>query len=143
MVSSFFFWLYCTASCKILVPWLGWNPCPLQWKHRILTTGLPGKSLVSVFCHKGYWRSQASLLFSPKLSREKSHICVGSTRDPVLPSPLQGPVGQLVAVWQLCLSERVHACLHKAGCWHIELSLWVEYLYLGKCVFGMEFLFHV
>ena len=22
----------------------GWNPCPLEWEYRILTTGLPGKS---------------------------------------------------------------------------------------------------
>ena len=22
----------------------GWNQCPLQWKHQVVTTGLPGKS---------------------------------------------------------------------------------------------------
>ena len=22
----------------------GWNPCPLEWEYRVLTTGLPGKS---------------------------------------------------------------------------------------------------
>ena len=26
------------------------NPCLLQWKHRVLTTGPPGKSPVAVFC---------------------------------------------------------------------------------------------
>ena len=38
----FFFWLRRTA-CRILVP--RWNPRPLQWKHGVLTTGPPGKSL--------------------------------------------------------------------------------------------------
>ena len=27
----------------------GWNPCFLQWKHGVLTTGLPGKSQCSPF----------------------------------------------------------------------------------------------
>ena len=39
----FFFWL-CCAACGILVPNQGSNPCPLQWKRRVLTTGPPGKS---------------------------------------------------------------------------------------------------
>ena len=32
-------------ACGILVPNQGQNPYLLQWKHRVLTTGLPGKSL--------------------------------------------------------------------------------------------------
>ena len=28
----------------------GVNPCPLQWKRGVPTTGLPGKSLYSIFC---------------------------------------------------------------------------------------------
>ena len=39
----FFFWPGCMA-CGILVPDQGSNPRPLLWKHRILTTGPPGKS---------------------------------------------------------------------------------------------------
>ena len=36
----------CTKwHCGILVPNQGQNPYLLQWKHRVLTTGLPGKSL--------------------------------------------------------------------------------------------------
>ena len=34
---------YCVA-CRISVPHQGLNPCRLQWKHGVLTTGLPGKS---------------------------------------------------------------------------------------------------
>ena len=30
-------------------PKQGSNPCPLQWKHRVLTTGPPGKSLWGIF----------------------------------------------------------------------------------------------
>ena len=42
------FWPFHLA-CGILVPRLGSDPCPLQWKCRILTTGLSGKS------HGSYW----------------------------------------------------------------------------------------
>ena len=39
-----FFWLH-LAACEILVPRPGIEPMPLQWKHRVLTTGPPGRSL--------------------------------------------------------------------------------------------------
>ena len=39
----FFFWLQC-MTCGILVPWLGLDLCPWQWKHRVLTIGLPEES---------------------------------------------------------------------------------------------------
>ena len=35
----------CHVACGIIVPQQGLNPYPLQWKHRVLTTGQPGKSL--------------------------------------------------------------------------------------------------
>ena len=38
----FFFWL---CHLGTLFPNQGSNPCPLHWKHGVLTTGLPGKSL--------------------------------------------------------------------------------------------------
>ena len=45
----FFFWLYHMA-CRILVPQPGTkNLPPLYWKFRVLTTGLPGKSLERFF----------------------------------------------------------------------------------------------
>ena len=31
----------CHKACGILVPWLGIQPSPGQWEHRVLTTGLP------------------------------------------------------------------------------------------------------
>ena len=39
-----FFFFFCPSACRILVPRPGIKPCPLQWKHGVLTTGLPGKS---------------------------------------------------------------------------------------------------
>ena len=33
------------VACGILIPNQGLNLCPLHWKHRVLTNGLPGKSL--------------------------------------------------------------------------------------------------
>ena len=42
--TNFFFWLGCVA-CRILVPRPGIKPMPLQWKLRVLITGIPGNSL--------------------------------------------------------------------------------------------------
>ena len=33
----FFFWL-CLVACRILMPWLGIEPGPGNWKHQVLTT---------------------------------------------------------------------------------------------------------
>ena len=46
--SPFFFWLY-HAACRILVPQPGIEPKPQQWKCQVLTTGLPGNSLLFYF----------------------------------------------------------------------------------------------
>ena len=45
---SFAFWP-CATACQIFVPQSGIKPLPLHWKHRMLTTGSPGKSLVMIF----------------------------------------------------------------------------------------------
>ena len=42
---SLFFSFSCTTGCGILVPPPGTEPGPQQWKHRVLTTGLPGNSM--------------------------------------------------------------------------------------------------
>ena len=44
---GFFFFFFCCAVCGILVPWPGIEPIPLFIGSRVLTTGPPGKSLVS------------------------------------------------------------------------------------------------
>lgn len=53
-----FIWLcqFLVTACKPLVeacgiqsPYQGWNSGPLHWEHGVLATGLPGKSLNSVF----------------------------------------------------------------------------------------------
>ena len=48
-------------SLQILVPWAGIEPTPWQWKHRVLTTGLPGNSLDYIL---SIVRARVSLLFS-------------------------------------------------------------------------------
>ena len=45
--SLFFFWLYHLA-CGNFFPEQGLNPWPLHWKHRVLTTGPPGKVSTAV-----------------------------------------------------------------------------------------------
>ena len=39
-----FFVFLASLAWRILVPWSEVKPCPLHWKHGVLTTGLPGKS---------------------------------------------------------------------------------------------------
>ena len=50
----------CRVACGILGPRQGSNLHPLQWKHRVLTTGPPGKSLAqlmleSLLCSRCLW----------------------------------------------------------------------------------------
>ena len=69
-----FFWPCCVVY-SILIPWpemepvplaQGSNPHPLKWKHRVLTTGLPGKSSSSLF--KKCWSSHSVRTFSYHMS---------------------------------------------------------------------------
>ena len=41
------------VACRLLVPHQALNPCRQQWKHGVLTTGLPGNSLVFFFLKVG------------------------------------------------------------------------------------------
>ena len=36
------------AACGIQFPHQGWSPGPVHWEHRVIATGPPGKSLVSL-----------------------------------------------------------------------------------------------
>ena len=40
-------WAGFHPSITALLIMLSWNPCPLQWNPGVLTTGLPGKSLLA------------------------------------------------------------------------------------------------
>ena len=42
---QFFLFGHTVQHAVLQFPHQGWNPCPLQWKHGVLTPGLPGKSL--------------------------------------------------------------------------------------------------
>ena len=44
-----FFLAMCYAACGILVPHQGLNPCPLQWKHWVLTTVPSVKSHIGIY----------------------------------------------------------------------------------------------
>ena len=47
LIPLFFFFLATPPSMwDLLAHWPGIKPSPLHWKHRVLTTGLPGKSLI-------------------------------------------------------------------------------------------------
>jgi len=43
------------AACWILVPWPEIEPCPLQWKHGVLTTRLPYRAFFCLKCHHTYY----------------------------------------------------------------------------------------
>lgn len=42
---GFFFFFGYAVACGSLVPWPRIKPKPLQWKHWVLTTGMPGNTL--------------------------------------------------------------------------------------------------
>ena len=44
----FFFWAMLCGMQDPSYTHQGWNPCPLQWKCRVLTNGLPGKSPIFI-----------------------------------------------------------------------------------------------
>ena len=48
VLAFFFFFFLCHLACGILVPQTDIEPGPLHWKRRLLTTGPPRKSPVSV-----------------------------------------------------------------------------------------------
>ena len=50
--SHLFFFFFGQAVCGSQFPNQGLNPGPQQWKHQVLTTGLPGNSLSSRFLQK-------------------------------------------------------------------------------------------
>ena len=52
-----FFFLLCHMAVWFLVPIHGWNLCPLQWKHMVLTTGPQGICLKGYFCLKDVFTS--------------------------------------------------------------------------------------
>ena len=45
IIFNFYFSWLCHTACRILIPSLGTTVSSLQWKHGVLTTGPPGKSL--------------------------------------------------------------------------------------------------
>ena len=83
----FLFWLHLEACGEFLDQ--GWNPCPLQWKHAVLTTGLPGKPRVSFSCG----RLKISPL-SPLSVSLPSHSLslISSTSHPATNSSLSPPL---------------------------------------------------
>ena len=67
MCSNFLFLIFwlCHAACTILVSQLGMEPVPLQWKSRVLTTGLSGKSLKyssNRMCSEKMWPEDTTIL---------------------------------------------------------------------------------
>ena len=59
----YFYWLCHKAQpCEVrLVPHPGFEPVPLHWKHRVLTTTLPGKSLFILMIGKCVFTSHYTL----------------------------------------------------------------------------------
>ena len=65
------------VACGIQFPSQGSNPGPLNWEHRVLATGLPGKSLTYLLRNKAVFYSPQfpslpSAHFFPQISRKRS-----------------------------------------------------------------------
>ena len=59
----------------------GWKPCPLQWKHLALTTGLPEKSLETLYSCPEFLNLSISIAFTFILAhvvtwKHKAFFCV-------------------------------------------------------------------
>ena len=61
------------TACGILLPWPGIEPGPQQWKHRVLTTGLPGNSPQNIFNYNQFQRLLHVLLIKAAYSYRFSH----------------------------------------------------------------------
>ena len=77
--------LFIFLVCGILVPWPGLKPSPLHWMHRVLATGLPGKSLdhfkmwitgmgLGWIWGRHWWTSLEQILFSSERPRKERQI---------------------------------------------------------------------
>ena len=49
------FWFFGHKTYGILVSWSGIEPAPTVQKGEVLTTGLPGKSLVFILLTNAFW----------------------------------------------------------------------------------------
>ena len=109
----FFFWL-CHVACRILLPDQGSNPCPLQWKHRVLTTTtiFKGKIFIIIKIVLTLWTLWKGLrdLHGPHLE----NCCYKSSVVSRLPSEWSPhsttwPSGPFV-IWPHFLSLRLLLC---------------------------------
>ena len=79
----YFFFFFAHSVFEILVPGQGWNPHPLQWRRRVLTTGPPGKSPY-ITVSRSFSCSWLSVpTFPPSHCAVTLQHCEGSTRCPV------------------------------------------------------------
>ena len=66
---SFFFFFGCNlchgGGGGSQFPNQGWNPRPLHWRHRVLTTGPPGKSQTHFFCSSVRWKTNLQTDYYP------------------------------------------------------------------------------
>ena len=90
----------------------GWNPCALQWNHRVLTTGPPGKSKILLWIRENQ---------TPQVNELNTFLCMGRCRS----------LGSVTSSlwWHLSLSAtsalcfpalsllRVHLVSSCGGCW--------------------------
>ena len=96
-----YFWPHLPV-CGILVPQPGIKPCPLHWKNRVLTTGLPWKSLDNIFlessaalgwllANNSPFRSKGEHLISESVSYPnwQVHRLLDGLQTPLLLSPLE------------------------------------------------------
>ena len=93
----FFFWP-CIVACGTLVPWPGIELMPLNWKHGVLITGLPEKSLLSIWRKKDISKNEISTysvkVWKPQFSLSDLNAWLDVLRPE--PFPTHGASGRWV-----------------------------------------------
>ena len=98
-----FYLLLCCTACRILIPWQGREPIPLQWKCRALTTGPPGKSQFSSLAEY----SVPPCVWASQVAFGKNHLPMKETQRGVWSLGQADPLEEEMATHSSILAWRI------------------------------------
>ena len=119
----------------------GSNPCPLQWKRRVLTTGLPWKSLSQfLYCRHGAFLTALAAL--PRGSCW--HCCpnIVLTTEPFF----HGAPWAMSVPQTICLSIRTYVlkdCIYNSMHWLITIIHFLNFILFPTHMKNLQFIVHI